>query len=186
MKTSIVSAVEIRQHFLDLKAFLRGTPQELADLLKVARQTVYQYGFQPETRGARVIPAASIDIMREAALQKLFDQAERTYPPFLDKERALWTVGDIQTTCRGRAVYLAGIKGVDPVPHIENRDQELSEAERLAIRWLRAIGEVSIEEQMRVTQLGEYDVGRVGRLGLNWGLVPQIQWIEELQDKAYA
>lgn len=185
MSTVIVSAAEIRQHFLDLKAFLRITPQELADLLGVARQTVYQYGFQPETRGARVIPAASIDIMRVAALQKLFDQAERTYPPFLDKERALWTVGDIQTTSRARAVYLAGT-GVDPVPHVENRDPELCTAERLAIDWLREICGISLDEQMQVSGLGEYDVGRVGRLGLNWGIVPRIEWIEEMQDKAYA
>jgi hypothetical protein len=186
MSTAIVSAVEIRKHFLDLKAFLRITPQELADLLGVARQTVYQYGFQPEKRGARVIPAASIDIMREAALQKLFDQAERTYPPFLDKERALWTVSDIQTTSRARAVYLAGTTGVDPVPHAENKDPELNEAERLSIRWLRGIRGLSFDDQMRASGLGEYDFGRVGRLGLNWGIAPKIEWIEDLKEITYA
>jgi hypothetical protein len=124
--------------------------------------------------------------MREVALQRLFDQAERTYPPFLDKERAPWSVCDTKTTCRGRAVYLAGITGVDPVPHIENRDPKLSEAERLAIDWLREIRGISLDDQMRASSLGEHDIGRVGRLSLSWGLVPQIQWIEELQDKAYA
>lgn len=182
MSALIVTREEIRDHFLSLKSSLRLTPQELANMLGIARQTFYQYGFKSETRGARVIPAASIDVMREAVLEKHFAKLERIYPVFLDKERALWSVGDIQTTCRARAVYLGGMTGNDAVPHSENRDPLLFDAEHLAIRWLRAIHSVSVEEQMNASGLGEYDVGRIGRLALNWGIVPESDWVEKIRE----
>lgn len=180
MSSLIVTREEIRDHFLTLKSSLRLTPQELADMLGIARQTVYQYGFRAENKGSRVIPAFSIDIMREAVLEKHFAQLERFYPVFVDKERALWSVGDVQTTCRARAIYLAGTTGDDAIPHPENRDPELSGAEELAIRWLRATRDASVEHQLNVSGLGEYDIGRVGRLGLNWGIIPQTEWIVKM------
>lgn len=155
-------------------------------MLGVARQTVYQYGFKTENRGSRVIPAASIDIMREAVLEKHFAQLEKFYPVFVDKERALWSVGDVHTTCRARAVYLAGRTDDSAVPHTENRDPDLSTAEILAIRWLRAIRGTSVEEQITVSGLGEYDIGRIGRLSMNWGIVPEIWWIVQMEEKENA
>lgn len=52
MSALMVTIDEIREHFLNLKTILRLTPQELADMLGVARHTVYQYGFKSENRGA--------------------------------------------------------------------------------------------------------------------------------------
>ena len=77
MEKLISTPSQIRDHFLKLKGILRQTPQELADMLGVKRQTIYQYGFEPGARGARTIPAASLDLMRCAAVEHNFEIPNR-------------------------------------------------------------------------------------------------------------
>ena len=117
-------AEKIRDQFVHLRDRLKRKgidAQQLADLLGVKRQTTYQYGFSPNARGARIVPADLLDKMRVLYTRLHFGSAGRGYPAFLDRRLVEWIYtdanGSVSTTCwkvRRTHCILADIGGHQP------------------------------------------------------------------------
>lgn len=183
---------EIRDHFVEIQDALKrlgvdGSKQ--ADICGVKRQTFYQYGFQPEARGARLIPADALDRLR---VEFAKGELKRYYlPAFIAPTTREWEVVDaagtvVETTTRRAYAYLAAA-----LVHGEPRkgpafDEAAappnSVAEDLSFAWLHAYhrGHVTPEDAMVCTGLGRYDVGRVGMVWFGWGIAPTFEQVGRL------
>ncbi|MBK3745070.1 hypothetical protein G3A39_38410 [Paraburkholderia aspalathi] len=182
-----MTPTKIFEHYLTLK---RGwkTPQDLADFLGVKRQTVYQYAFRRENKAARTVSAEGLDRMRVAVIERDLESVDRFFPPFKKRSESSWLINVagkmVSTTCKAHAAYLAGCARTSVQPHSENPKNWVPDPkEMLAMRWLTATrqNEVPRSVLMEITGLDEYNVGRVGLIWLNFGIVPNEDWIEDLE-----
>lgn len=181
-------------HYKELRRYLPRDITQAAELLGCSTHNIHQFGWIPSTRGAKTIPVETLDTMRVVAIEAHLEKLHRGRFPFKIESYG-WNVEFIAnevffTVSRSYAVYLAGCFGADVFPHPENTkaiDQgfKLSEKEELAMRWLTATrcSDVSYGDLQEITGLGEYDVGRVGLVWLQWGIEPERSWVENLESR---
>ncbi|RJT28896.1 hypothetical protein D3227_33365 [Mesorhizobium waimense] len=93
----------------------------------VPSQMSYQYGFDPETRGARVISADKLDRLRGFATEAEADRRDRGFPAFLPRAEHLWLVFGVgvelllETAWLRRAAWHCGVAMPMTTPRIGRR-----------------------------------------------------------------
>lgn len=178
------SADEIRDAFMHVKWQLvrKGwKTEDFTGLLGIPRQSWYQHGHKLESHGYRQISADALDALRQEAAQEIVALIDGYHDPF-GRERDSWTVGDLTTKSRTRALYRAALTGEAVVASSHNtRAHELSADEILMMRWFSAARHASREQLMEASGLGKYDVGRIGFQVCHWGLPPTEEWVDNLE-----
>ncbi|MHA6641069.1 hypothetical protein [Mesorhizobium sp. A623] len=197
-KRRVSSHQEIRDHYVALVAFLKRKgwdSQRIADLIGTARQTSYQYGFKPETRGSRIIPADKLDRLRDAATAIRIERMEAGFPAFLNRDEHLWLVfaADmsllLETTSPWRAAWHAAMHGGTAVygkDNVLHGDDKLSDNDRLCIEWLeiRHGGLVDKKDAMCAAGCDEYLVERIAHEYGGWRIQPTVAQVEALRSLA--
>lgn len=182
--TTHTTADQIRDAFMHIRWRLKRSgwdTDSFTSLLGIARQTWYQHGHELESRGYRQISADALDMLRQETVQEQVSLPDFYHDPF-GRERDSWTVGDLTTKSRTRALYRGALTGEAVVPGSHNvRANELSDDEALMMRWFRAARHASREQMMAATGLGKYDVGRIGFQVCKWGIPPTETWVENLE-----
>ncbi len=168
---------QIRDAFLHIKWQLKKNgwaTKDFTDLLGIARPTFYAYGHKLDSKGYRKIPADQLDSLRlQAAVTGLrrFDSAFALscMPP-----RNEWTVDGETTTSFVAAVYLSGASGAEIIPGPKNTRDHNQSLEKSAqiLAWFDVARQASRAQIARATNLGEYDIGRVGFITADWGIEP--------------
>lgn len=189
---------EIRDHYVAIVDFLkcsRWDSQRIADFLGIAKQTSYQYGFKPETRGSRIIPADKLDRLRDTATQIWIERMEAGFPAFLKRDEHLWIVVGtdlsimLETTSPWRASWHAvrhngtAMSGKD---NVRNNDTRLSNNDHLCIEWLGLLHDdlVDREDAMRAAGVDEYLIERVGHEHAAWRIQPTEAQLQALREVA--
>lgn len=174
----------IRDAFLHVKWHLEKsgwTTENFTDLLGCARQTWYQYGHKPESRGYRQISADALDTLRKEVILNITSQLDRYQDPFR-RQRNMWYVGELQTYSKTHALYKSAFTGEAVVPNdFNSADFGNSEEEQLMMDWLTTAKDATREQLMQVTGLVAYDVGRVGLHAARWGIEPRYDWLAALE-----
>ncbi|WP_152529605.1 hypothetical protein [Aliihoeflea sp. 2WW] len=186
---------QIRDHFVELRDGLYAwnsgfDSSSLADLCGVKRQTFYQYGFQPTSRGARVIPAAALDRMRVEFVKWRLSRLH--IPAFLPRDEYTWIVkerGEVirETTQGSLARFEAAVSGgrliSEPGPKCCLPAAALDEGDRRSQRWLEIVhsGFVDADDTMQITGLGRHDVGTIGLTAMGWGVEPTRTWLRKAE-----
>jgi len=119
-------------------------------------------------------------LRQEAALYIASDPDFRRLP--FNDEQDSWTVGNLVTKSRIRAVYRHALAGeeIRAAPHNRTSSQ-LTPEEDLVVRWFRAARHASQEQLVEATGLAEYDVGRIG-FQTAWGIQPEEAWVLNLEN----
>lgn len=181
---SHTTAEEIRDAFMHIKWQLvrKGwTTEDFTQLLGIARQSWYQLGHKIDSKGYRQISAEMLDKLRQEAAQEIVAIVDGYHDPF-GRERDTWTVGDLTTKSRTRALYRAALTGEAMIPGSHNKHaDELSDDEALMMRWFRAARHANRKQLVEATGLSEYDVGRVGLQVARWGVRPDVRWVTNLE-----
>jgi len=176
---------QIRDAFLHVRWQLEKkgwTTEDFTQLLGVARQSWYQYGHKLDSKGYRQISADALDKLRQEAAQEIVSATDGYHDPF-GRQRDTWTVGDLTTKSRTRALYRAALTGEAVVPGQANKHaDELMEDEALMMRWFRAARHAKRKQLIEATSLGEYDVGRIGLHACRWGIPPTEAWVSRLEE----
>ena len=187
---------ETRDHYVAVRDILKRAgwdSHRIAGEIGVTRQTSYQYGFNPETRGARVIPADKLDKLRELATAAEAERHERGFPAFLPRAEHLWLVFGagmellLETTSPWRAVWHAArhcgvaMPGRDNAQH---RDRQLTADDELCVEWMehRHGGLITKADVMEVAAVDEYLVERVGHEHHGWRIQPTAEQVEALKE----
>lgn len=174
----------IRDSFLHVKWHLEKsgwTTENFTDLLGCARQTWYQYGHKLESKGYRQISADSLDTLRKEVVLNIAGQLDRYQDPFR-RWRDKWTVGEVSTYSKTYALYRAAFYSEEVVADPRNMSPDiLSEDEKMLTEWLTAARFATREQLMQATNLGAYDVGRVGMQAARWGIEPRYDWLHALE-----
>jgi len=182
--TSHTTTEEIRDAFMHVKWQLvrKGwKTEDFTGLLGIPRQSWYQHGHKLESRGYRQISADMLDVLRQELAQEIVALVDGYHDPF-GRERDSWTVGDLTTKSRTRALYRAALTGEAVVPGANNKHaDELTSEESLMMRWFHAAKQASREQLMSATGLSKYDVGRVGLHACKWGIPPTEEWVDNLE-----
>ncbi|MBZ9798735.1 hypothetical protein [Mesorhizobium sp. ES1-4] len=177
---------EIRDHFVEVRDRLKRSgwdSNRIADELGVARQTSYQYAFQPGAKGTRLIPADKLDRLRTAA---------RGQFPWLTREQRLWIVLGpqlellLETTQPGFGESYAARHRGSCMPGKENvkPDYRLPPDEALCVEWLgwRHGGLAAKADAMAVAEVDEYLIERVGLENTGWRIMPTEAQVAALRD----
>lgn len=179
----------IRDAFLHVKWHLEKsgwTTENFTELLGCARQTWYQYGHKLESRGYRQISADSLDVLRREVVLNITSQLDRYEDPFR-RWRDRWSVGELRTYSKTLALYKSAFTGEAVVPNDFNKaDFGNTEEEQLMLDWLTAARFTTREQLMSVTELGAYDVGRIGLHAARWGIEPRYDWLHALEKRDIA
>ncbi|MCX2696260.1 hypothetical protein [Ochrobactrum chromiisoli] len=182
--TSHTTSEEIRDAFMHIKWMLvrKGwKTEDFTGLLGIPRQSWYQHGHKLESKGYRQISADALDMLRQETAQEIVAIVDGYHDPF-GRERDTWTVGDLTTKSRTRALYRAALTGEAVVPGANNKHaDELTNDEALLLRWFLAARRASREQLMSATGLSKYDVGRVGLHACKWGIPPTENWVDNLE-----
>lgn len=182
--TSHTTADQIRDAFLHVKWQLvrKGwKTEDFTGLLGIPRQSWYQHGHKLESRGYRQISADALDMLRQETAQEIVASTDAFHDPF-GRERDTWTVGDLTTKSRTRALYRAALTGEAVVPGANNKHaDELTSDEALMMRWFYASRQASRDQLVAATGLSKYDVGRVGLHACKWGIPPVAEWVDNLE-----
>lgn len=185
----VSSKDEIRDHYNAIRDVLKRyagmDSQGIADLIGVGRQTSYQYGFRPEARGARTIPAGKLDLLRMYAVIAIVNSHDNDWLPGADMDTKRWQLFNhqghllIQTLnplfAVSQATRLGGIVVAHPRnPMQDIRGLEFSEEDARCIQWLyfRHRGNATREDAMRIAAVDEYLVERVGLESRPWRIIP--------------
>lgn len=187
---------EIRDHYVDVRDTLKGSgwdSHRIADLLGVTRQTSYQYAFQPEAKGARVVPAEKLDTLRTAAVRAVHDHWDRGKFPWLTREQRTWIVLGaglellLETTQPGFAESYAARNRGSCMPGKDNVKPDFRPPpdEALCVEWLewRHGGLVTQDDAMAVAGVDEYLVERVGlEMIPSWSIQPTAEQVAALKE----
>lgn len=168
---------QIRDAFLHVKWQLKKNgwaTEDFTELLGIARPTWYAYGHKLESKGYRRIPADQLDLLRLQAAVAGLRRFDTAFAPSFMPPRDEWTVGSETTTSFLAAVYLAGVSGDEIKPDPKNvRDHEQSlEKSSQILRWFGVARQATRAQIMRATNLGDYDIGRIGFVTAHWGIEP--------------
>jgi hypothetical protein len=168
---------QIRDAFLHIKWQLKKSgwdTEDLTALLGIARPTWYAYGHKLESKGYRKIPAEQLDLLRLHAAVAGLRRFDSAFAPSFMPPRNEWTVGGEKTTSFLAAVYLSGVSGDQIVSGPENtKDHDmLLEKSAQIIAWFDVARQASRAQIARATNLGDYDIGRIGFITANWGIEP--------------
>ncbi|SPL65051.1 hypothetical protein [Ochrobactrum soli] len=181
---SHTTADQIRDAFMHIKWQLvrKGwKTEDFTGLLGIPRQSWYQYGHKLESAGYRQISADALDMLRQETAQEIVALVDGYHDPF-GRERDTWTIGDLTTKSRTRALYRAALTGEAVVPGVQNKHADnLSDDEALMMRWFQAAKQASREQLVAATGLSKYDVGRVGMHACKWGIPPVAEWVDNLE-----
>lgn len=181
---SHTTAEQVRDALLHVKWQLvrKGwKTEDFTGLLGIPRQSWYQHGHKLESQGYRQISADALDMLRQEAAQEIVAIVDGYHDPF-GRERDTWTVGDLTTKSRTRALYRAALTGEAIVPGIHNKHaDELTNDEALMMRWFQAAKQASRDQLVTATGLSKYDVGRVGFQVCKWGIPPTEAWVDNLE-----
>lgn len=178
------TAEQVRDAFLHVKWQLvrKGwKTEDFTGLLGIPRQSWYQHGHKLESAGYRQISADALDVLRQELAQEIVATFDGYHDPF-GRERDIWTVGDLTTKSRTRALYRSALTGEAVVPGANNKHaDELTSEESLMMRWFHAAKQASRDQLVAATGLSKYDVGRVGLHACKWGIPPVAEWVDNLE-----
>jgi len=175
------TAVEIRDAFLHVREEMkRFSAENLAELLDVSVSTFHRYGHKLDSKLYLQIPSIQLDKLRQEAAVYIASDPDFRRLPFKD-DRDSWTVGNLVTKSRMRAIYRHALSGEEIVAASHNKTStELTPEESLVVRWFRVTRHASQSQLMEASGLGEYDVGRIG-FQTHWGIPPSAEWISNLE-----
>ncbi len=177
---------QIRDAFLHVKWQLKKSgwdTEDFTDLLGIARPTWYAYGHKLDSKGYRKIPADQLDRLRLQAAVTGLRRFDSAFAPSFMPARDEWTVGGETTTSFLAAVYLAGVSGAEIKPgpkNVRDHGQSLEKSSQI-LRWFDVARGATREQIMRATNLGNYDIGRVGFITADWGIEPIKTYIARLE-----
>lgn len=187
---------DIRDHFVTIRDYLKRnkwTSAQVADVLGVALHTSYQYGFNPSTRGSRIVPADKLDRLRDAAAAVVQENRERGFPGFFGRKEHLWVVVGkdlsviLETTSPWHAAWHAAQNGGVAMPsrdNLKNRNDRLRDDDRLCIEWLelRHGGLITKEDAMAVAGVDAWLVERIGHEHDPWRIQPTREQVDALRE----
>jgi hypothetical protein len=194
---------EIVEHLRDVRRMLSQhgwSLERMAETAGVKKHTLSQYCQMPETKGARLIPAATLDRLRTAAVRSHHDHWDRAWTPFMTREQRLWFVvatAEFRTLLESTDVrfaesYAARHRAMcTPGPENARPDYRLHSDEQRCVDWLgfRHGGFVTKEDAMAVAGVDEYLVERVGLELMCWRILPtreQVDALGEIHHRRFA
>lgn len=190
---------EITQHLRELRSALTRrhgwSLERMAEEIGVKRHTLSQYCQLPDTKGARQIPARSLDFLRRAVIELDRELWDRHFPTYLGREQKSWFVMDpdmsawLETHSLFAAEMYAARRGggiVTPGPESENPDEQLSGDERLCVEWVQVVesGFVDLGDIVEVTGVGEYELDLIACPQRNWRIQPTQEQVDAIRDRA--
>ncbi|MCO7728457.1 hypothetical protein NJB93_17865 [Brucella intermedia] len=173
---------EIRDAFLHIKWALERhgwATSDFTGFLGIPRQTWYQYGHKLDSKGYRRIPAVQLDLLRQQHALASFGSRDGAVDPF-HRRRNRWTVGEETTFSFLKAIYMSGISGHPIVPGEDNERKPEASAQKI-LRWFAAARQADRRQIMAATNLGDYDIGRIGFVGNHWGMEAYTSYCERLE-----